>query len=275
VPLNIAESGSDTAQPIVFVHGLGQSYASWLYQLQSPLKERYHLIAFDLRGHGNSGKPIAPDEYTESEIWAEDLQRVIQTSTNLKPVLVGWSLGAWIALDYVEHYGTSTLCKVALVGGFGGLVEPLGTNDPATLGTMQELRAAQLSGDLVASLSAGQRIARLLVVKPVDSEWLRMSGTMNALLPPYARRAVLARNFDHADLMQALNIPVLLAIGSEDGGVSPEQGSLLSAELADAVLTVFPGAGHSPFVEVPQEFNDRLDSFAQGCNGRSEEQERR
>nr|WP_329610251.1 alpha/beta fold hydrolase [Achromobacter xylosoxidans] len=78
--LAIQESGDPAGPAIVFVHGLLGSRLSWEAQLSSPLLQRYRLIAYDLRGHGQSGKPTAPQAYTDGRRWADDLAAVIAAS---------------------------------------------------------------------------------------------------------------------------------------------------------------------------------------------------
>ena len=62
--LVIQESGDPAGPAVVFVHGLLGSRLSWEAQLSSPLLQRYRLITYDLRGHGQSGQPTAPLAYT-------------------------------------------------------------------------------------------------------------------------------------------------------------------------------------------------------------------
>jgi non-heme chloroperoxidase len=77
VPLSVAETGHPDALGVLFIHGLGQSHLSFSAQLESPLAERFHLVAFDLRGHGNSGKPWEASAYSESRAWADDVAAML------------------------------------------------------------------------------------------------------------------------------------------------------------------------------------------------------
>jgi len=63
VRLNVVETGNPQGPAIVFVHGISQSWLSWIAQLSDPaLRAKYRLIAFDLRGHGASqGAQVALD----------------------------------------------------------------------------------------------------------------------------------------------------------------------------------------------------------------------
>ena len=63
VVLSVGETGTRDAPAVLFLHGIGQSQTSWRRQLESPLALRLRLAAMDLRGHGDSGKPSAPEAY--------------------------------------------------------------------------------------------------------------------------------------------------------------------------------------------------------------------
>jgi len=62
VRLNAVEPGKPLGQAILFIHGLSQSWRSWLAQFVDPqLRERFRLVALDLRGHGESRKRLRRD----------------------------------------------------------------------------------------------------------------------------------------------------------------------------------------------------------------------
>ena len=56
MPLSVVQTGNGNGSDILFIHGFSQSYLSWQMQLDSDLAKDFHLTAFDLRGHGASGK---------------------------------------------------------------------------------------------------------------------------------------------------------------------------------------------------------------------------
>ena len=56
--LSVQTYGDVGNDEILFVHGFGQSRLSWSKQTSSFLIERYRVVTFDLRGHGNSDKQI-------------------------------------------------------------------------------------------------------------------------------------------------------------------------------------------------------------------------
>src|SRR6202040_4393670 len=70
--------GNPNGPEILFIHGFSQSHLSWIKQVtNSDLAKEFHLVTYDLRGHGNSDKPLEPERYKTSKYWADELQAVI------------------------------------------------------------------------------------------------------------------------------------------------------------------------------------------------------
>ena len=65
--LLVVQEGDPTAPGILMIHGFAQSYLSFRRQFGSDLTRRFHLVSFDLRGHGGSAKPSDPAAYTDVE----------------------------------------------------------------------------------------------------------------------------------------------------------------------------------------------------------------
>jgi non-heme chloroperoxidase len=60
------EWGNPNGPEILFIHGYSQSYLSWMRQVDSDLAKDFHIVTYDLRGHGNSDKPLDPARYRDS-----------------------------------------------------------------------------------------------------------------------------------------------------------------------------------------------------------------
>src|SRR5262245_35321360 len=63
--LTVYEGGNKSGPPVVFIHGFTGSYLSWEPQLSGSLAAQFRVVAYDLRGHGASDKPVDPANYTE------------------------------------------------------------------------------------------------------------------------------------------------------------------------------------------------------------------
>jgi pimeloyl-ACP methyl ester carboxylesterase len=83
--------------PIVFVHGMGTSAATWAGCMDR-LADWFTVIAVDLLGHGGSPVPDDPQEYTRDRALA-DLDDVL-ADLDAPAVLVGHSLGGYLALAH-------------------------------------------------------------------------------------------------------------------------------------------------------------------------------
>ncbi|MGH3762156.1 alpha/beta fold hydrolase [Actinophytocola sp.] len=148
----------DTGVPVVFVHGNVSSSLFWQPAMLA-LPASYRPLAVDLRGFGDT-EPLPVDATRGVRDYADDVAGVLD-ALSLGPVhLVGWSMGAGVALQLLRDrpslVRTVTLVAPVSPYGFGG-----------TRGTEGELidEAGACSGggggnaDFVAALAAGDRSA--------------------------------------------------------------------------------------------------------------------
>ena len=264
VPLNVVTAGDPTSPEILLIHGFGQSHYSFVRQLNSDLADDYFLVTFDLRGHGASGKPWDAEDYSEHTVWAEDVAAVVSATGIERPVVVAWSYGTMIAMDYIREHGVAGIAGIIFTGGQGGL-KPLrmpGSDDPdmAELGAIREL---QQSPDLIDNIRAGERVIDLLTASPLPGPERELFRSLGLMVPAYVRRAMVHRTLDNQDLVDRLSLPVLFALGAEDNPFQLEDAADLAASRENVSLTVYEGAGHSVFLEQPQRFNDQLRRFAE------------
>jgi non-heme chloroperoxidase len=262
VPLNVVTAGDPRNPAVLLVHGIGQSYLAFENQLNSALRERYFLVAFDLRGHGNSGKPWRPDAYAERATWAGDVESVVNALHLQRPVLVGWSYGTAVVMDYVRIHGSKDVRGVVLTGGYGGLMTASGPAAPPSP-EFARLRSDLVSLDLDRRWAASRAMAKYLTARPMPEAWIERAATIGLLVPPSARIGMMSRPMDSSDLVPRLQaLPMLFVIGAKDAGAPTEaQGRQLVAQLPRARLTIHPEDGHSPFIESPEQFNRELSEF--------------
>src|SRR5262245_30823879 len=107
--------GNPSGPEIVFIHGFSQSHLSWIKQVTSDLAKDFHMVTYDLRGHGNSDKPFEPERYKDSKAWADELQAVMDATGVKRPVLAGWSYGGRIMADYLKMDGNAKIAGIKFV----------------------------------------------------------------------------------------------------------------------------------------------------------------
>jgi pimeloyl-ACP methyl ester carboxylesterase len=91
-------AGPEDAPSIVFVHGAVFTRKMWAPQ-RDALAEEFHIVAPDLPGHGTRA-----DGQFDFESAIDLLDRVVETNTDGNPLIVGLSLGGYIATEYVSHH---------------------------------------------------------------------------------------------------------------------------------------------------------------------------
>ncbi|MDE0130349.1 MAG: alpha/beta hydrolase [Gammaproteobacteria bacterium] len=264
VPLNVVTAGDPASLPILLIHGFGQSHYSFVHQLNSDLAEDYFLVAFDLRGHGASGKPWAAEDYSEHTVWAEDVAAVVSATGIERPVVVAWSYGTMIAMDYIREFGVDGMAGLLLTGGQGAL-KPFrmpAADDPGAE-EFARIRELQQSPALIDYIRAGERVIPLLTASPLPESERQLFQAIGMMLPAYVRRAMVHRSLDNQDLVDRLTLPVLFALGAEDNPFQLEDAADLAASRENVSLIIYEGAGHSVFLEQPERFNDQLRRFAE------------
>jgi pimeloyl-ACP methyl ester carboxylesterase len=99
VPIHYQQVGA--GPDLVMVHGITGNLAVWHLHIVPALSERFRVLTYDLRGHGYSGAPstgYSPDDM------AGDLLQLLDAIEIERPVVIGHSYGADIALYFAGRY---------------------------------------------------------------------------------------------------------------------------------------------------------------------------
>lgn len=260
VPLAVKETGLEGGPKILFLHGIGQGADSFEPQFNSALARHFHMVAFDLRGHGLSGKPWREEDYAAPRVWAEDVHLVMAATGLERPVLVAWSFGSFVAADFIRVYGTDKLSGLVLVDGPGGFVKikPVTRTARPELEEAARLRAIPSFADL---RKVGELVAPFLVAGNAAPGWLDQAAMLSAQVPPFVQPLLRKRSLDNTDLQGKLNLPVLWSYGALDASTPLEMENAFKATISDLTVRRYETAGHSPFAEVPVAFNSDLANF--------------
>lgn len=266
VPLNVATAGDPSRPALLLVHGIGQSHLSFENQLRAPVTDQFYVVAFDLRGHGNSGKPMEPAAYQSPALWAGDVRRVMDALALDRVVLLGWSYGTLIVSDYLRTYGSERLNGIVLVGAYGGLTPPPTAPPPAVAEGMARNRALQLSANPEDNFAAARATSGMLTARDMGQAWRDRAVAVAMMLPATSRKAMFERALANMDQIPRITVPILINVGGKDGSTQEpfarELAQKITAQGGKALVSVYPEAGHSPFAEEPERFNRELMEFA-------------
>jgi pimeloyl-ACP methyl ester carboxylesterase len=261
VPLAIYEAGNPDGQTIVFLSGYSFGYSAFIAQFQSSLARTYRLIGVDLRGHGNSGKPQDPRFYISSKPWANDLDAVIRQTNLQRPLVVGWSFGAMVVMDWIRHHDAGLLGGFIAVGSNGGMIEK--TAEEKRQRSVYLARLAEKQPDIITELREAKAFVSFCLHRPIPREWeeLMVVSSMKPCL--YASRLMGQKLHENHDLKDALTCPTLFILGEHDRANHEAEMRALANSLPNAQLAMMVDVGHSPFLEDPEAFNQLASRFAE------------
>lgn len=271
VKISIHEYGYPAGKSVLFIHGWSQCYMSWYRQFtDSGLASKYRLIAMDVRGHGESDKPLPPLDssglspaYTAAS-HAGDVAQVISALGLIKPVLVGWSFGGLVMMDYLAVEGFSNVGGVIFVdSNMASSSAPSAPNyfGPGVLDYFADL----LSSDLTKSAAATLNFLKAVPQSPFSVDDLALALAYNMTMPSGARSAIFARAKDDYDTllmprMKAAALKTLVISGDSDTVILPAAADAI-ASLTGGQKIVYTSVGHAPFLEATAKFNQDIANF--------------
>ena len=235
------ESPLETREVILFVHGAGGSQFIWSYQ-KTFFEKRYHPIALELSGHGESGGR------GEDEIgrYADHIHSFLKTLGLRKVFLVGHSMGGAIvqtlALTHPE-----VIHGIVLVG------------TGARLKVVPEI----LNGIKNNFEETVRKIARFAYSPKVSSDLIEQ-GIENLLQcsPQVLYGDFLACDrFDLTKEVEKIELPTLVLCGDEDQLTPVKYSEFLQSRILRSKLEIIPGAGHMVMIEAPEGFNRKVEEF--------------
>lgn len=255
------ERGPTDGPAIVFVHGLAHSRSSWLRQLDSPLAREFHLIAYDLRGHGRSDRPVGDAFYSEGRRWGDELAAVIEAAYLRRPVIVAWSLGGVVVTNYLRDHSDANLGGVVFV-------DAVTHFSPELFGQANSgLTAPLQSPDANLRAEASRRFMQACFAVPPQPAEFDLMLNSAGVLPAEVHAAIMRISIDGGDeALRSIRVPTLVMHGGNDGLVLPLMGQRTVSLVRGAKLSLFDEAGHAPFFDDTARFNDELSRFVREAN---------
>ena len=261
--ISAQEYGNPNGPGIVFIHGFSQSNLSWMRQTNSDLTKEFHIVTYDLRGHGNSDKPLEAARYRDSKAWGDEVQAVIDAAGLKRPVLVGWSYAGRVISDYVTNRGS---------GGISGLnfVDASIKFIPEYVGDNLKNLPLMASEDLVTNITATRTFLHDCFFRQPSTDDYETMLAFNMMVPPKVRAGLSGRPLDATEMMSRLKLPVLVTHGAEDRNAKLGAGQYTASVIPGAKLSVYEGVGHSPFYEDAPRFNTELAAFVRAAAARTD-----
>lgn len=247
-----------TGSPIVFIHGWPLSHQMFEYQFTQLPKQGYRCIGIDLRGYGKSDKPWGDYNF---DVFADDVNKVLETLNLRNVTLAGFSMGGAIAIHYMARYAGARVAKLALLGAAG----PCLTKKPDFTEGLDNapydnfIKAcytdrAQMNVDFGNATFHNP-------ISPKLSDWFVSMG-MEACPHATAMSVVALRDSDLRPDLEKITVPTAIFHGVHDK-VAPLS---ITAEvnhkgIKGSKLILFENSGHGLFYDEKDKFNEELMRF--------------
>jgi pimeloyl-ACP methyl ester carboxylesterase len=268
-------SGADPDRPtLVLVPGWTETITLWTYVVRE-LQADLRIAAFDLRGHGKSGRSPRAD-YSMAR-FGDDVEAMLEAGVPAggRAVVAGHSLGGMSIAAWAEHHDVEARASAAalLFTGIDGLI--------GGQGLVYVPRFARGVNELVARRGfLGSRAPLPRFTTPLSAEitkYIAFGPTATPAqvafyermligCPPDIRAAagLAMADMDLLHALKRLTVPTLVMAGSKDRLTPPAHARRIAAELPQlAELIELPETGHMGPLERPKEVSAALLRLAQ------------
>jgi len=236
------EAGSGPT--IMLVHGLGANKENW-YSVFGALTKRYHVVAVDLLGFGQSKMQV--NDYSLDH-QASSLAALIEKQGWAPAVLVGNSMGGWIACKVALQHPETV--KALILANSGGVVHP-DAGVPNSLPPQEIFALLQPK-----NRRETKELLRRMMARHPNLPGYILDDLQRTLAAENVRRtmfSVTANDFLDSRLPE-LKQPTLILWGEKDQLAGLGYAEAFHRGVPGSTLEVLPGCGHTPQVECPASF---------------------
>lgn len=240
LPPGVRTFGDRHHPPIVFLHGIRLAGAIWLPHARA-LSDAFYCIVVDLPGHG----ALAAQPFDMPHCSA--LLDEVAKHTEQAPLLVGYSLGGYVAMQYALGDPKRTAALV-LTGCSADIVGTRALLWELAVAFTAQFKPQTVQGMLSAffRLTLPPDIAQLIIPFPFDQRTFALSRRLVCGVP-------------YSDLLRAYGKPVEIVNGQWDVFRADEDRYV---QAAHAGLHVLEGSDHVGPLRRPQEFTACVRAFA-------------
>lgn len=247
--------------PIIFIHGFPFDKSTWQPQLDF-LSTSYRVIAYDIRGYGQSEKGA---HKASINLFATDLVAFMDALNIEKAIVCGLSMGGYILMNACkenpERFAAIILSDTQCIA--DSEETKAGRNKAITL--IKAGGIVDFTEGFVKKIFTVDTIANNteLVNKITDVILLTSTDTITDSLAALAEREEMCTSLDK------INVPAMILCGADDVVTPLEQARFLQRNISDANLYIISKAAHLSNLEQPSDFNNHLLRFVLGVTGKN------
>ncbi|MFO1081741.1 MAG: alpha/beta fold hydrolase [Reyranellaceae bacterium] len=229
---------------VLLSHGYSSTARMWDGQVAA-LADRYRVIVWDMRGHGDSDYPADPTRYSEA-LTVGDMAALLDVAGVDKAIVGGLSLGGYMSLAFHASHPERVRALMLFDTGPGFKKDDARAKWNATA----HQRAARLEAEGLGALNS--------------SDEVKLTRHRDASGLAHAARGMLAQENDRViRSLESVAVPTLVLVGADDTGFLAAT-DYMAAKIKGSTKAVIPGAGHAANLHQPALFNQAVEAFLAG-----------
>lgn len=258
---SLAYTSSGQGAPVVLIHGYPLSRQIWAPQAAA-LADAAHILAPDLRGHGDS--QAVPGPYS-MDLFAADIKAFLEAlGVAEQIVLGGLSMGGYVAFAFLRKYPhlVKGLILTATRAAADSEQAKAGREQTALLAREKGVQAVVqgMLPKMFAPTTLEGNPGLVMQIKDV-MESTSLDGVIGDL-------AAMKERPDSTPELSGISIPTLIVHGAQDAIVPLAEAQAMQQAIPAATLQVIEGAGHLPNLENPGAYNQALRQFLARLDGK-------
>lgn len=249
VKLEYVEKGDVTGVPVIFLHGLSDSWHSFESMLPH-LPASVHAYAISQRGHGDSERP--PGGYHPKD-FAADVAAFIKQKKLGKAIIAGHSMGGVNAQQFALDYPQLTKALVIIDS------DPAWKDNPGMPEFYQQ--SLQLQGSIDRPFM--DEFQKSTLARPIDPAYYNLIVDEGLKVPANVFKAAFAEllKVDYTNQLKLITAPVLVFWGDKDSFCSKKDQEQLISGIANSKLIIYENTGHALHWEEPARFAKDITAF--------------
>ncbi len=227
--------------PVLLTHGYGATSQMWGGQVEA-FRDRYRIIVWDMRGHGQTDYPEDQAAYSEAHTVA-DMAGVLEACGVERAVIAGLSLGGYSTLAF--HLVHPERVRAMMLFDTG----PGFKKDDAREAWNERARgrADDLEKQGLAARGTSDEV-KLSTHRSADG----LARAARGMLTQKDARVIAS--------LETIKVPTLVLAGADDTPFLPAT-DYMAHKIADAKKVIVPAAGHASNLHQPEVFNGAMGAF--------------
>lgn len=253
VNLQYVEQGDEDGTPVIFLHGITDSWHSF-EQVLPLLPGNIHAFAISQRGHGDSDRPA---EGYHPRDFANDVADFIKKKNLGKAVIVGHSMGGLVAQQFA-------LLHPGLLKGMVIVCSDASFRDNKGMPEFHE-EIIKMEGPAIdyAFMDAFQKST---IAKPIDTAFYQTVVAEGLKVPMRVFKSAFygLMEVDFTNELGQIKAPVMIMWGDQDNFCLRGDQDNLKKNIINSRLVVYAGTGHALHWDEPILFADDVIKFVKG-----------